>query len=261
MAFNFKNKVQPFKPEHLEAISKVLADTSEGLTGSEIGNVLAQCKIPDVDPVNTKWKRLFNAFVDFQNKHQVGNHVIVFINHAMNPALYTRSPGSFASRQDALNPILALCGMTVGDDGKIRNATKANTLDDALARANRFKAQLKQRNVHADVFQYCSAEILTQNYFHAVFEAMKSITAKIRNLAGVDTDGQRLVDDAFSFGKNDTPVVAINSLETATQRGEQNGFSYLLKGLYAAIRNKIAHSPKIYWDMNEQSNPRCNDFW
>lgn len=252
MALRFKNRVPPFEPERLEAIAKVLADTSEGLTGSEIGHALAQSKIPDVDPTNTKWKRLFNAFAEFQNEHQVGNHVVVFITRTLDPARYTSDPRSFASRRDALNPILALCGMTLGDDGKVRNVSKATTLDEALERANRFQAQLRQRHVHADVLRYCSAEVLAQNYFHAVFEAMKSITAKIRELAGVDADGQRLVDDVFSFGKGGTPVVAINALQTATQQGEQRGFASLLKGLYGTIRNPLAHDPKIDWDMSEQ---------
>ncbi|NOY92020.1 MAG: TIGR02391 family protein [Deltaproteobacteria bacterium] len=252
MALRFKNRIPPFEPERLEAMARVLADTSDGLTGSEIGRALAQSKIPDVDSTNTKWKRLYNAFAEFQNEHQIGNHVVVFIKRAMDPARYTSDPRSFASRRDALNPILALCGMTLGEDGKVRNASKATTLDEALERANRFQTQLRQRDVHADVFRYCSAEILAQNYFHAVFEAMKSVTAKIRDLAGADTDGQRLVDDAFSFGKDGTPTVAINGLATATQRGEQKGFTSLLKGLYGTIRNPLAHDPKIDWDMSEQ---------
>jgi ribosomal protein S19 len=31
----------------------------------------------------TKWKRLFNALAGAQNQHQVGNHLIMFINRAM----------------------------------------------------------------------------------------------------------------------------------------------------------------------------------
>jgi len=252
MVVSYKERISLFEPERLEALARVLADTSEGLSGPEIGHVLTQLQIPDVDPTNTKWKRLYNALASFQNEHEVGNHVVVFVTRAMDPARYTSYPGAFAKRRDALNPILALCGLTLGNDGKIRNTPKAATLDEALERANRFQTQLGQRNVHGDVLRYCTAEILTQNYFHAVFEAMKSVTVKIRKLAGVGTDGQRLVDDAFGFGKSGTPVVAINTLETETQRGEQRGFSSLLKGLYGMFRNPLAHDPKIDWDMSEQ---------
>jgi hypothetical protein len=178
--FQYKNPLPTFSAEQLEALAKVLADTNEGLTGSQIEHILLQCKIPDVDPVNTKWKRLFNAFVSFQNEHRVGNHVVMFITRAMDPARYTSDTASFSRRKDALIPILALCGMTIGDDGRVRTAHKADTLDEAVNRANRFQSQLRQRNVHEDVFRFCSAEILSQNYFHAVFEAMKSVTAKIQ---------------------------------------------------------------------------------
>lgn len=51
----------------LERVAQILAATSGGLKGSEIG-FFQQCKIVDVDPTNTKWKRLYNAFVVEQNK-------------------------------------------------------------------------------------------------------------------------------------------------------------------------------------------------
>ncbi|SDO46097.1 hypothetical protein SAMN05216193_111171 [Pseudomonas jinjuensis] len=47
-------------------------------------------------PGMTKWKRLFNAPAGGQNQHQVGNHLIMFINHAMNPVNYARAPATFA---------------------------------------------------------------------------------------------------------------------------------------------------------------------
>ncbi|HEX2900695.1 MAG TPA: TIGR02391 family protein, partial [Bacteroidia bacterium] len=59
-----------FEPHHLESICKTIADTSHGLSGSEIQKILADCRIEDKDPSLTKWKRLYNAFVHWQNKHQ-----------------------------------------------------------------------------------------------------------------------------------------------------------------------------------------------
>ena len=94
--------VPPFNAQLLTSIAKVLADTTDGLTGTEIGYLLQDCKIPDVSPSMTKWKRLFNAFVEFQNKRQFGNHVIVFINRAMNPVQYTAHPQLFRSEETGL---------------------------------------------------------------------------------------------------------------------------------------------------------------
>lgn len=166
-------KVATFSPQQLEAIARILAETNSGLTGSQIGYLLQDCRIPDVSREMTKWKRLFNAFVEYQNQRQIGNHVLMFINRAMNPVTYTASPEVFGFRQARLNSVLAFCGMMVGDDGKVRRAAPANDLDDAIARADRLHAALAGRKVHEDVLRFCRAEMLQKNYFHAVFEAMK----------------------------------------------------------------------------------------
>jgi uncharacterized protein (TIGR02391 family) len=42
-------------------------------------------------------------------------------------------------------------------------------------------------------------------------------------------------------------LLAINSLQTETERSEHKGFAALLKGCFAAIRNPLAHEPKILW--------------
>ena len=251
MAVTCRESIPPFDSQHLEAIAKVLGDTNDGLTGSEIGHQLQNCRIPDTTPDMTKWKRLFNAFVEFQNAHQVGNHVVVFINRVMTPTSYTDCPNLFRDRKDRLNAILAFCGMEVRDTGKVSRATRATNLDEALERANRLKAALTQRGVHQDVLEHCKAEFLQQNYFHAVFEAMKSITSKIRMLSGLTGDGAQLVDEVFGFGKSGHPRLSINQLDTNTLRGEQRGFVSLLKGLYGTVRNPLAHEPKMEWNVSE----------
>jgi uncharacterized protein (TIGR02391 family) len=133
----------------------------------------------------------------------------------------------------------------------VRWSQKAASLDEAIARANRLHAALTSRQVHKDVLLFCKAELLRDNYFHAVFEAMKSVATKIRRMSGLDTDGAQLVDQAFGFGGGE-PLLAINPLSTETQRGEQRGFVNLLKGLFGTVRNPLAHEAKIEWDMSEQ---------
>ena len=245
-------KIAPFDAQHLTSIAKILGETSEGLKGSEIEYLLQDCKIPDVSPEMTKWKRIFNAFVTFQNEIKFGNHVVVFINKAMNPVQYTHTPEKFATRRDHLNTVLSFSGLYIGDDGKVRWSKKAQNLDEAIARASRLHSALLTRKVHEDVLKFCKSELLQENYFHAVFEAMKSIASKTRNLSGLTTDGAPLIEQAFSLGKNCTPILAINPLNTETEKGEQRGFVNLLIGLFGTIRNPTAHTPKIEWDMSEQ---------
>jgi uncharacterized protein (TIGR02391 family) len=245
-------RIPPFNAQQLTAIAKILADTDKGMTGTEIGYLLGDCKIPDVNPEATKWKRLVNAFIGEQNAKQFGNHIVVFINRAMNPVQYTKRPDVFASRRDELNTVLSLCGMRIGEDGKVRWSAQAQHLSEALERANRLHAALVLRKVHDDVLLFCRAELLQENYFHAVFEAMKSIASKIRDRSGLTGDGAPLVQQAFGMSDGKKPLLAINRLETETDKGEQRGFANLLVGLFGTIRNPLAHNPKIEWDMSEQ---------
>ncbi len=245
--------IPTFDSEHLTSIAKILADTADGLIGSQIEHLLRQSKIPDPTPSITKWKRLYNAFVEFQNQRHFGNHVVVFINRAMNPVQYTNSPQVFAKRRDQLNVVLSFSGLFIGDDGKVRWSQKATNLDEALERASRLHSALVNRCVHADVLHYCRAELLQENYFHAVFEATKSIASKIRVLSGLTSDGAELAQDAFKLPKDGTsPLLALNDLKTDTDRGEQRGFTNLLIGLFGTVRNPLAHTPKSEWLMEEQ---------
>ena len=244
--------VPPFSSSDLESIAKVMGDTEDGLTGSEIGHLLSECRVSDVSPTATKWKRIFNALAEHQNSEQRGNHVIGFIQKAMKPVKYTSRKDIFDSRCRRLNEVIVFAGMNLGEDGKLRSVKKANNITEAKRRASRLHASLQERNVHPDVLAFCNSELLEENYFHAVFEAMKSIASKIRYLSGLKNDGADLVQDAFSLGKECNPILAINPLESETDKGEQRGFVNLLIGLFGVVRNPLAHNAKIEWDMNEQ---------
>lgn len=135
--------IAPFDSQHLEAACRVLGDTNRGLTGTQIGHLLQEIKVPDVDPLGSKWKRLFNALALKQNDVQVGNHLIMFINRAMNPVSYARDRDTFAWRKDELNVVLAFSGYYIREDGKVGSTEKAATLDAARARVGRLKAAPK----------------------------------------------------------------------------------------------------------------------
>ncbi|MBB2929829.1 TIGR02391 family protein [Paraburkholderia silvatlantica] len=227
----------------------MLADTAYGLTGTQIERLLQEINVADVSPDITKWKRLFNALAMAQNQHQVGNHLIMFINRAMNPVSYARDTGTFAWRRDELNVVLAFSGFYVREDGKVGHADKATTLDAARARAGRLKAALENRAVHAEVLNYCRVELLDENYFHAVFEATKGVAERIRGLSGLSGDGADLVNKAFA---GQQPALVLGPLTTESEKSEQKGFANLLIGLFGAVRNPLAHAPKTNWSMSEQ---------
>jgi uncharacterized protein (TIGR02391 family) len=242
-------RIDCFNSQQLEAACRVLGDTERGLNGSQIGRLLQEIDVPDLSPGVTKWKRLFNALAMAQNRHRVGNHLVMFINLAMNPVSYARDRGAFIWRRDELNVVLAFSGFYVRDDGRVGYADKANTLDAARARAGRLKAALENRAVHPEVLNYCRAELLDENYFHAVFEATKGVAERIRTLSGLSGDGADLVNKAFA---GQQPVLVLSPLTSESERSEQRGFANLLVGLFGAIRNPLAHAPKTNWPMSEQ---------
>ncbi len=238
-----------FNAQQLEAACRVLADTERGLTGTEIGYLLQDCKALDTSPEMTKWKRLFNALVATQNKHQVGNHLIMFINRALNPVSYARNKEAFEWRRSELNVVLAFTGFGVREDGKVIRTAKETTITGARARANALRAKLEDRGAHTKVFEYCRAELLDENYFHAVLEAVKGVAERIREISGLTSDGADLFNEAFSTKK---PILAVNSLSTDTEISEQKGLTSMLVGLFGAVRNPTAHAPKVRWPMAEQ---------
>ena len=82
-----------------------------------------------------------------------------------------------------------------------------------------------------------------------MFEAAKSLSEKVREKTGIQDDGSALFNTAFSV--ND-PRLALNSLQTSTERNLQNGLKEMLNGVTHMVRNVTAHELKIKWVVNEQ---------
>ena len=64
-------------------------------------------------------------------------------------------------------------------------------------------------------------------------------------MTGIEKDGTALVEVCFSV---DNPFVAFNTLRTESEQSEHKGFAMLLKGCFSAIRNPLAHEPRILWN-------------
>lgn len=241
-------RLPPIDGSVLEGISKTLGDTANGLTGPEIGKFLVEVNILDIDSSNTKWKRLYNAFVNFQNKNQISNNILKFINKSMNPARFVGKQEQFEFLRAELNKRLAFIALELSERGKFIKTIGVTTIAEAQQRANRLKDKLELRNTHPTIYQYCSAELLAENYFHTVFEATKSIAEKIRQSTGLTEDGSELIDKAFSIRN---PLIKINDLSSETKESEHKGFANLIKGVFGMFRNTTAHSPRIVWEINE----------
>ncbi|GAB2977415.1 TIGR02391 family protein [Mucilaginibacter puniceus] len=233
-------------PYVLEGISMKVGDI---MTGSEINKYLNDCLISNPTPDNTKWKRLYNAFSYIQHKTNRSNDILRFIQVALHPARFLGDrKDQFNSFRVEVNQLLSFIELEYGDDAVFRPVQKSKTINDAENRASTLINKLKDRNVHDDIFKFCKAELLVDNYFHAVFEATKSVADKLRALSDVNKDGGELIDECFAV-KN--PIIIINNFTSETEISEHKGFANLLKGFFGMFRNTVAHSPKISWEITE----------
>jgi uncharacterized protein (TIGR02391 family) len=238
-----------FTSGQLEALCKALADMATGLTGTEIGHALASIRVADPEPTGTKWRRLFNALAARQNTDGHGDRVLAFIHAALDPARYAGRRESFDTRRRAANVPLAFYGLEYGEDGKFRPCKPATTLSEAEQRADRLRTHLEQRGVEPAVLDFCRAELLADNYFHAVLEATKSVAALIRERTALTSDGATLVQAAFG---GDDPPLRLNAFRTETDKGEQRGLANLMVGFFGTFRNPTAHAARVEWPINEQ---------
>ncbi len=235
---------EPWPTHVVEGVAQVLGETSTGLTGSEIGRLLAQCGIDDPSSGSTKWRRLSDALLQRQHQDTSANHVVAFVYAAMEPVRYRDDAALFTTRLDALNEVFVYLGLRLNNKGKLQSGAKAETLPEAAKHANSLRAELARRQVHARVLQYCSREILEGNPFHAALEATKSVPDRFREMTGLLGDGASLIDAALGLSQGN-PRIAINSLRTVTEQDEHKGFANLCKGLLGMFRNPVAHDPRI----------------
>jgi len=231
----------PFDPGTIEAIAKVLGEAG---SGSDISRYFQANRLIDDSGESTKWRRINSVFLKSQSATKSANQILAFIMSYLVPTRFVGKRDDFEHHRSELNAILIMQGLEYGKDGQLRYTTQAKTLDEAEARVQGVRNQLAPRKTHSEVYKYCQPELMQENYFHAVFEACKGLFQRIRDLSGVDADGAMLIDKVFSVEK---PFLAFNTLQTETEKSEHKGFAQLLKGCAAAIRNPVAHGPKILW--------------
>jgi len=238
-----------FSESELRAAAQALGETEGGLSNAEIDELLHLCGVPDDFGPGTKWKRLYVSLWNQQARDGRRKASLAFIRKAMKPERYLRDPNRFASMRANLNKALSFAGLEVNDAGELHGAGQVHTLAEADRRARELRSDLKIRGVHPDVLAFCKAELLDDNYFHAVLEAAKSIFDKLRRLTGLTHDGAPLVDAALSGA---SPRLAINNLATESERSEQSGFANLIKGTYGMFRNPTAHEARVKWQMSKE---------
>src|SRR6266478_6434062 len=119
--------ISKFDETHLQAVCDIIGDTSEGLTGSEIGRLLFQCGIRDPEPSTTKRHRLFLALRVRQETDGCANIVLNFVQTVINPVRVVGNNTGFQELRGQLNEVLAFAGLFIAEDGKAKRVTAATT--------------------------------------------------------------------------------------------------------------------------------------
>ncbi|MFA1551877.1 TIGR02391 family protein [Actinomadura chokoriensis] len=238
-----KNLHPPWPSGVVQAVADVLASTGwPGLSNAEITRLLVMVRVADVEAPN-KRTRLWAALLNQQHHDQASNCIIRFTNESMAPGRFLQDQRRFDALRDGLTEALSLVGLRVNEQGKVaRAAATATTLDEVARLAGRLRTELARRGVHPEVLRYCEEELLRKSLFHAVFEATKGVSERLRQMSGLSSDGAGLVDQCFGAGAG-VPVVRINAYGTESEISEHRGFANLLRGIFGTFRNPPAHTP------------------
>lgn len=233
------------------SVEEVSRAIGELYSGSQLTRVFADSELDRHDPGEglTKWKRIASVIDKQQVSQGDGRPMIRLISTAMQPDRLLGVRDKVADCKDRLDAVLAISGLRVLDDGRIGKVKKASTLDEALQRSRQLRSHLERRGAHAEVLRQCRPELLKEDYYEAVFEAIKGLGDRLRELGGKDEDGRPLVQSLLG-GKS--PKLPINDGATVTKRNEQVGTALLAEGLFAAFRNPAAHEPRLEWNLTEQ---------
>lgn len=239
--------IPPFHPGTIEGVSKSIAEL---YSHTELTRLLGSVPLRgDPGEIHAKWRRLAHAVSNNQANTRNGNALVALIREAMRPERTLDRKTRADTTRHQLNQVLSLAALRVREDGRVATAPQAYTDTEAIARSRRLHSLLVERDAHAEVLAYCRAELLAEDYYQAVFEAIKGFGNRLQQLSGIALDGYRLIDTALG-GKE--PLLKINNLNTQTERDEQLGVANLAKGVFSAFRNPAAHEPRIHWELSEQ---------
>ena len=109
---------------------------------------------------------------------------------------------------------------------------------------------IRMSDLYPDTLMDCKTELSNQDYFHAVEEAIKGLLRKIRRITSLESDGIKLIEEAFAYKKK-TPYIALNKLNTLSQHNVQEGFIHSLRGMIYGYRNPMAHESRLTWPLGD----------
>lgn len=114
-------------------------------------------------------------------------------------------------------------------------AEAAVSAESSGARALRAYAEM---DVHRAVEDAAGQLYRDGHYANAIEDAVKALNNLVRLRSALDSDGEALMNTAFSPGR---PILRFNDLQDESDRNEQRGFMMMFAGAVAGLRNPRAH--------------------
>ncbi len=90
----------------------------------------------------------------------------------------------------------------------------------------------------AKVREACATLFANGHFAQGVLEAVKVMRDVLQEASGVDLDGEKLAGRAFNLKE---PLIVVGDLATETGRNRQRGVMLIAQGIFAGVRNPLAH--------------------
>lgn len=232
--------IAKFDEQALRNFASVLANI---LMHGKITEMLALCNIPQAEGSN-KSDRIYYALKRIQDRNDCGNNVMDLIQKTITPKRYDDYQ-EFENHRASINEKLLYEGYEINEKGEVLQCKKAQTIPEAKERSQKIKTKIRGMRIHSEIIKYCDEEWLNEDYFHAIEEVAKSVFDRLRNMTGIQQDGGALVTSCFSSGQSGVPLLALNRLETESEKSEQKGFMNFCIGFYGLYRNPKAHNVRV----------------
>lgn len=156
------------KENALTEIAKVLGDS---FTNTQIDDCLKQLRLSAMGAPSTKWKKLLFVFRKYQDKNKSAKDVFKLLESLLAPVRFIKDSQQYDAVVTEINKVLCTEGFGIDSTGTVITVEKISTLGAINERFNSLIKKLQDRNIHNQVMKYCTAELLSDNYFHSVFEA------------------------------------------------------------------------------------------
>ena len=233
--------INKFDAQSIETISRIIGSI---MTGSTITKMLEQLNIEDNSNQSTKWRRLDFVMRETQTTYGCGNKVLEIIKYVFHPtSSWFSDNNEYKSSINEINKCISFYGYEVQEDGNIHLIKSSKTRTQANERYDLLKSKLIERNIHPQILEFCTQDIVNEDYFSIIFEASKSVYDRIRKMTGINLDGNRLIYTCFDLKY---PIIVFNSLKTDTEKNLYSGLKNILLSIAQIGRNPKAHTPKIY---------------